>query len=274
MPRLFDNYIMVDWSAASSPKTGKDSIWIAELSANTGRLKYANPATRQAAYADLQARLKKLERANARVLIGFDFSLGYPAGTAAALGLSGAPWDATHFWGVTSQKHSGPYLKATKPSFTGKHLPELRIVERYLRDQKLGTPKSVWQLAYIGSVGSQSLMGLPYVVKLREEFPSAKIWPFETGFENPSDTFSNPVKIIIAEIYPSLLKAKPKTGEPLDKAQVRAMARHYWEMDKSGSIGAAFEPPSQLNTADLSIIDAEEGWILGITPINIGNLPS
>ena len=28
---IFDNYIAVDWSANSSPKSGADSIWIAWL---------------------------------------------------------------------------------------------------------------------------------------------------------------------------------------------------------------------------------------------------
>ncbi|MCE3289702.1 MAG: cobalamin biosynthesis protein CbiG, partial [Caulobacter sp.] len=28
MARLFDAFVMVDWSASSTPKTGRDSIWI------------------------------------------------------------------------------------------------------------------------------------------------------------------------------------------------------------------------------------------------------
>jgi hypothetical protein len=38
MSRLFDAYIMVDWSAASKPVTGKNSIWIGIL-AKDARLK-------------------------------------------------------------------------------------------------------------------------------------------------------------------------------------------------------------------------------------------
>lgn len=306
MPRLFDYYIMVDWSAAASPKTGKDSIWIAVLDAGTGRTTFSNPATRTKAFDQLSQHLERLTSSNKRVLLGFDFSLGYPRGTAKAFGLRGNNWRALHselaariidqennannrfeiaaqlnqrtsnapgpFWGVTSKRHVTETLSAQKDSSAP--LPEYRIVERFLRNQKLRAPKSVWQLAYIGSVGSQSLMGIPYVEKLRTQFPSAKLWPFETGFEALSSDHIPGGAIIIAEIYPSLVKATPKNGECLDKAQVRAMARHYWEMDKSGTLGAAFAPPSQLNAANISNINKEEGWILGITPINIGNLAS
>ena len=306
MPRLFDAYIMVDWSAASSPTTGKDSIWIADLRASTGRVSFDNPPTRAAATDILERRLAALTDARRRTLLGFDFSLGYPAGTARAIGLAGTAWhamymhladtikdeqnnannrfevaanlnakmagDASPFWGVTSQRHVAPSLAAKKPAQMP--LPEFRIVEQYLRSRKLGSPKSVWQLAYIGSVGSQSLMGIPRVHKLQQKFPQARLWPFETGFQalTPSDLQQS--KIVIAEIYPSLVNPRRKENEPLDKSQVRAIARHYWEMDKSGTLSAAFAPPDELNTEDLSIINAEEGWILGISPINIGNLAS
>ena len=306
MPRLFDVYIMVDWSAASAPKTGKDSIWIAELGANTGRCGFSNPSTRAEAASILERRLKALTETGKRVLLGFDFSLGYPAGTAKALQLKGKEWRAMHtylsrqiqdnddnsnnrfdiaaamnatisgdaepFWGVTSKRHVAASLAPNKPTI--KALPELRIVERFLRDQKLGAPKSVWQLAYIGSVGSQSLVGIPKVDVLRNKFPSAKLWPFETGFQELNSSDIPRSQIIIAEIYPSLVTPRLNKGEPLDKAQVRTIARHYWELDKTGWLGAAFAPPPGLNAKKLSFINKEEGWILGISPINIGNLAS
>jgi hypothetical protein len=31
---IFDRYVTVDWSANNRPKTGKDSIWICNLSAD------------------------------------------------------------------------------------------------------------------------------------------------------------------------------------------------------------------------------------------------
>ena len=49
MPRLFSAYVIVDWSAASKPTTGADSIWVGVLKRDV-RFRMAfeshNPATR------------------------------------------------------------------------------------------------------------------------------------------------------------------------------------------------------------------------------------
>ena len=49
MPRLFSAYVIVDWSAASKPSTGADSIWVGVLKRDV-RFRMAfeahNPATR------------------------------------------------------------------------------------------------------------------------------------------------------------------------------------------------------------------------------------
>ena len=88
---------MVDWSAASKPTTGPDSIWVGVLKRNV-RFQMAfeahNPATRVEAEALLNNVLDDLKRKRERVLVGFDFPLGFPRGTAAALKLSGEPWRA------------------------------------------------------------------------------------------------------------------------------------------------------------------------------------
>lgn len=74
---LFDRYIAVDWSAANTPRTGKDSIWIADSEAAS-----ANPATRHEAMATLTDRLISARAAGQRVMLGFDFVFGYPQGAA------------------------------------------------------------------------------------------------------------------------------------------------------------------------------------------------
>src|SRR3712207_9342526 len=90
MARLFGAYVMVDWSAAAKPKTGKDSVWIGVLKRDVRfRLSFEgfNPPTRSAAEAQLRTILADLRRRGDRALIGLDFPLGYPVGTAAALHL-------------------------------------------------------------------------------------------------------------------------------------------------------------------------------------------
>src|SRR5215475_1099746 len=93
-PRLFQAYVMVDWSAASKPVTGADSIWIGVLKRNV-RFQLAfeshNPATRAEAADKLDAVLADLRRKSERVLVGFDFPIGFPHGTVERLKLKGAP---------------------------------------------------------------------------------------------------------------------------------------------------------------------------------------
>ncbi|HEV7386264.1 MAG TPA: cobalamin biosynthesis protein CbiG, partial [Phenylobacterium sp.] len=97
MPRLFSAYVIVDWSAASKPTTGADSVWIGVLKRDV-RFRMAfeafNPATRTEAEAKLGAILDDLKKRSERALVGFDFSLGFPRGFADALKLKGEPWRA------------------------------------------------------------------------------------------------------------------------------------------------------------------------------------
>ncbi|MEQ8300960.1 MAG: hypothetical protein RH945_10510 [Hyphomonas sp.] len=302
MARLFDAYIMVDWSAATKPTLGANSIWIGIL-AKDARLKLqfkaVNIDARLQARAFLEDMVAKLTRRGDRVLLGFDFSLGYPAGTAEALGLNVAAqpaWAAMHAHlskklkdkpdnsnaryaiaaGMNYAISKGPYpfwgaptrdvvstLSSTKPEYAGQPLPEFRITETHLRDNKLGQPKSVWQLAYTGSVGSQSLTGIPHVHALRASWPNARIWPFETGTEDMTAEVLEGIDVVIAEIYPSLVKAKAEKGETLDEVQVREIARHYSQLDEKGLLGAAFSTGKSLDAGKIEQIQAEEGWILG-----------
>src|SRR5215813_10390121 len=95
MARLFQAYVMVDWSAASKPATGADSIWIGVLKRNV-RFQMAfeahNPATRAEAETKLNAVLEDLKRKSERTLAGFDFPLGSPRTTAERLKLKGPAW--------------------------------------------------------------------------------------------------------------------------------------------------------------------------------------
>ena len=304
MAALFDAYITVDWSAASKPVTGANSIWIGIL-AKDARLKLqfraVNIETRLKAREFLEDMVGKLTKRGDRVLLGFDFSLGYPAGTAEALGLKldgKAPWQAMHehlasklkdkpdnsnaryaiaagmnyavskgpfpFWGAPARDVVST-LGSTKPDYGDGSLPEYRLVEAYLRDNKLGQPKSVWQLAYTGSVGSQSLTGIPHVHALREAWPGARIWPFEFDPAEPltEETLTD-VTVVMTEIYPSLTKAKPESGETLDAAQVRAIAHYYASLDEKGALSAAFSTAKSLEPAENTKIKAEEGWIPGV----------
>ena len=108
MARLFDAYIMVDWSAAAKPVKGANSIWVGIL-AKDARLKFlfrsVNNDTRLKARGFIADMVGKLTKRGDKVLLGFDFSFGFPVGTASAMGLdlsSSQPWEA--LFGFLSSK--------------------------------------------------------------------------------------------------------------------------------------------------------------------------
>ncbi len=105
---LFDRYIAVDWSAANTPRTGRDSIWIAEWSQGRPGASI-NPPTRHAAMAVVTERLLAARAAGERVMLGFDFVFGYPAGAAEAIsGVARAPGDTSPLAGEDGRGEGRP----------------------------------------------------------------------------------------------------------------------------------------------------------------------
>ena len=95
---LFDTHIVVDWSARSVPSPARpvgDAIWwCAARDGAVGEPEYAR--TRHDAVRRLGAILARECAAGRRVLAGFDFPFGYPAGFAGHLtGRASGPavWD-------------------------------------------------------------------------------------------------------------------------------------------------------------------------------------
>ena len=125
--------------------------------------------------------------------------------------------------------------------------------------------KTVWQLAYAGSVGSQMLLGLPALKRLTRDpriAGRAAIWPFETGLRTPD------APAVIAEVYPSLLRDEVRAwqhdGEILDSAQVRVNAEAFARLDAGGGLAPLFAGAPDLTPAERRIVEKEEAWILGL----------
>lgn len=294
MSRLFSAYVIVDWSAAAKPTTGADSVWIGVLKRDVRfRLTFEshNPATRQEAETKLAAILDDFKKRNERALVGFDFPLGFPRGFAKALNLPGeAPWRAVwdqlakmvkdkadntnNRFGVGSEINrrltGGPFpfwgcppkdaLTTLQPKRTREHgegdLPEFRHA-----DEAAKGAASIWKLYYNGSVGGQAIVGIPAARRLRDA-RAALVWPFETGFKTLAEADLEGVDVVIAEVYPSQLKATPAPGEVKDLAQVRAQAEHFAKLDEAGKLAALFAAPKAPDEV-IEAAQAEEGWILG-----------
>ncbi len=270
----FDSVIIVDWSASAAPSPDRpsaDAIWTAI--AREGGVQPHYHRTRAAAEAYLVALLEIEAAAGRRVLVGFDFPMGYPAGFAARLtgqARAQAVWawlaerikddarncnnrfevaDAInrHFGG------SGPFwgrpealrLPALHPRKTVDYAA-LGLAERRAVERLVPRAQPVWKLFTTGSVGSQSLMGLPVVHRLAAR--GAGVWPFDGAR----------ARVVVAEVYPSLLAGAVASdgGAIKDEIQVRLLALALWRLSRAGRLGALFDVPG-------GDVVTQEGWILG-----------
>ena len=302
MPALFDAYIIVDWSAAAKPVTGANSIWIGVCTRRAHAqpdFRSFNPATRLAARAQILGIAQSLIAEGKKLLIGFDFAMGYPSGTAELLGLDcgqSAPWRAMYdflsdaisetpdnanarfalaakmnarmtgsahpFWGVPARQ-SGETLEPRKGDFSAPDsIAEHRRAEAWIRRAFTAHPKSVWQLLGAGAVGSQSLLGIPTVAFLRDQIADAQIWPFETGLRPLTATALKHTSCVLAEIYPSTVSATPVNSETRDESQVRTLSERFESLDSTGKLADAFGAPDSITGSEIHKITAEEGWIL------------
>ncbi len=309
----FDAYVVVDWSAANTPRLGRDSIWCAAIGpavgsdgglADEGRLELVNLRTRAAAEAWLIDRLQTWT--GRRVLVGFDFSFGYPAGFATVLGLESAgraPWEATWahlagrivdddrnrnnrfevadganravgpssgpFWGCPSAAASR-HLTSTKPTdgFAAAGVDEYRCTERVMRAAGHRV-FSGWQLLGVGTVGSQTLTGIPVLERLRhasELSDRVRVWPFEFTDErapgpglNLGCELADP--IVFAEVWPGSIPLDASVHPVRDAAQVLGLSRHLAARDRADELAPWFV--LDLSSAVRSAVFDEEGWILG-----------
>lgn len=301
MARLFDAYVIAAWTAAETKKLGDQSLWIGVAKRDVRFRLYSethNVATRAEGEALLKSILADHHKRGDRVLVGFDFSLGYPAGTAARLGLKDAPaWSAMWkfvasnvvdkadntnnryqvaakmnrlmtdqpwpFWGAPA-KQAQRWLTTTKPpEGAGADIPEFRATDRALKAMG-ATPRSVWQMHGAGAMGGPALIGIPAVRRLLDALgPAAAVWPFGTGWRALSEGDVEPLSTLVVEVRPELFKATPAAGEFKDQAAVRTAAEAIAALDDSGKLAAAFGPAKGVKDAQIAAVEGEEGWVLG-----------
>lgn len=297
---MFDVVAVVDWSARARPATGADSIWIATVEG--GECRVENVSTRTAAVESLAS----LARPGRRTLVGVDFSLGFPRGTAAAIGVSGTPWTAMWrllageiadgvrnennrfevaaslnrrfgagpgpFWGCpAAQAGRWDALTPTRPPRRAAWPPQWRHVEARLHARG-HRPFDAWQLLGAGSVGSQSLLGIAALQRLRDRLGARLcVWPFDTGLVAPFDPpaagsvdapAGRNVEMVVAEVWPSLWPVDVPPGAVKDAAQVEATTRRLTALDRAGTLHGTFTPAC--DEATRADVVAEEGWVLGV----------
>jgi hypothetical protein len=296
LARLFNAYVIVDWSAAAKAGVGADPIVIGVMKRDVRfRLSFESyaPATRLEAEKQLNLILDDRKKHGDRVFLGFDFPLGFPRGLAEALKLPGAPWQAVwdyldkmvkdkadntnNRFGVGAEINrrttGGPFpfwgcpprdtLTTLQPKRPHDHgpgdLPEFRHADLAVKGA------SIWKLYYAGAIGGQAILGIPVLKRLQKAKGEAfKVWPFQTGWKAVTEADLEGVQALAAEVSLLLQPATPQPGESKELAQVRGLAERVARLDEAGKLGAAFAPPKGMPEAEVATVETEEGWILNI----------
>ena len=116
--------------------------------------------------------------------------------------------EARPFWG-SPPKDVQRWLSSTKPAAHGDDVPPL------LRHAEVAArgAKPIWQIFGNGTVGSQSIVGIPALGRLKAARGEAiRIWPFETGWKALSEADLDGVEVLAAEVYPALVKPELQPG--------------------------------------------------------------
>ncbi|MEM1446301.1 MAG: hypothetical protein AAGF84_09615 [Planctomycetota bacterium] len=302
-------------SSPSPVKPTADACWLGTATRG-GRVRAEYFRTRSEAMARWSAWVEQQVQQHRRVLAGFDFAFGYPQGftEARTSSRSRKPWRTTWttlateiedddtnrnnrfevasqlnesigtdrlgpFWGgpptmLANYRALHPKRRFDWPYDTKRNtaLPRLRLT-----DQLAPNAQEAWKLAGIGSVGSQSLLGIAALGRLLGFGKSsaaswathAQIWPFQHGFTPPSSPADQPA-VTLVEAFPSLLgdrvDARMNPHDNIrDAAQVDAWCRWARDQDRRGRLTKHFATPAQLTAEQAAACVAEEGWIFGVT---------
>ncbi len=255
--------------------------------------------TREDCYRFVRARLTKLVGQHKRVFVGWDFAFGYPKGLASALRLTPRkPWKRVWkhlnkavvdkgdncnnrftvggsmnqritggsgpFWGVPAGQ-SGIFLGARKDFGFPVRSRRIKLAERRLVEQRHPKMQSPWKLAYAGSVGGQSILGIPKIYRLAFCEPKlkaiSKIWPFQTKF---ADRLPLQAPYVLhAEIYPSSIPRPGKDRIP-DREQVRTYVQWLKKQQEDGRLRHHLSGPGDLTDKERRRVLRHEGWVFGV----------
>ena len=128
-----------------------------------------------------------------RLVVGLDFSFSAPGWFLAEHGVSSGP----EFWSVVTERGEGWLTNPEPPFFgpKGTSKPRDRQLFRQTEASLPGlAPKSFFQTAGAGAVGTMSIRGIPKLAELAEA--GFRIWPFHDP---------EPDRPVVVEIYPRAL---------------------------------------------------------------------
>ncbi len=184
--------VAIDWSGARAPSAQRRTIAIAVV--DRGRLTVSSGRTRDETI-DFVAALP------APLVVGFDFSFGFPSWVCEWHELA----DGVDLWPLVAAQGED-WLASRAAPFHGyvagdrpRDIELLRVAERRVR------AKSTFQSNGAGTVGTGSVRGMPYLLRLRDA--GFAIWPFDDATDRTA-----------VEIYPSALRRLRNGGSTRDYA--------------------------------------------------------
>jgi hypothetical protein len=199
--------LAVDWSGKEIG--ARKTIWLAEAGPD-GLVQLSAGRTRD----EIAAYLEAERTTGLPMVVGLDFAFSLPAWFLEARGLQTAP--SLWTW-LASDGNAEKLIRSCEPPFwgrPGKRRPDahtgarLRRTEDALRAAGI-PPKSVFQIGGAGSVGTGSLRGMPFLLRLHEA--GFAVWPFTAPGEHT-----------LIEIYPRLLTGRVNKSSPDERARALA----------------------------------------------------
>ncbi len=202
--------IAIDWSGSLS--SVRSHLWLAESRAQR-LVRLECGFTREQAVRELVASARR----DPSLVVGLDFAFSFPLWFLDALGVRGG----RDLWTLVAREGER-WLDRCPPPFWGRpfHTRPAFLAERRpwrateSERPPIGgiTPKSVFQIAGAGTVGTGSLRGMPFLAELQDA--GFSIWPFDRA-RLP----------MVVEIYPRYLTGRVEKSNAVARA-LYLQARH------------------------------------------------
>ena len=250
----FENYVGIDYSGAATPTKRSRAIQVYQAtgqSANSEPEPVTSENGKNWCREDLFLWLSSLLQQGKRNLIAIDHAFSFPIDYFHQYDLKS--WD--EFLVDFNQHWPTDTPEATVEQFRNGNLRTGKSTHLRLAERWSCSAKSVFQFDVQGSVAKSTHAGLPYLLRLRNQFPDLHVWPFD-GWDIPRGSS------VICETFPSLFRRRyPRADRTVDAQDAYATCRWLVEMDRLDRLQNFFGPPLQpIERKQASL----EGWILGV----------
>lgn len=260
MPRIFQNYLGIDYSGAETPTSSLKGLRVYRAANGKTPLEVPPPPSPRKYWTrrGIAEWLSVLLAGEATTIVGIDHGFSFPLRYFETHHLL-PDWpafleDFYRHW-PTDEDHT--YVDFVRDGICGNGAARMGNSRwRRLTEERAGSAKSVFHFDVPGSVAKSTHAGLPWLRYLRHRL-GARIhfWPFD-GWEIP------PGRSAVAEVYPSLWHRHfAREDRTADQHDAYAVAAWLQKADADSRLAGFLKPtlaPGERGVARI------EGWILGV----------